>query len=219
MFLVTGAGGSIGSELSRQVLNYNPSKLVLLEQCEFNLYNITGSLSKVNKNDAIDVVGALCDVRDKNALDEIFKKHKPAIVLHAAAYKHVPIVEDNVIEGVNTNFFGTKNLAEISSKYKVEKFVMVSTDKAVNPSSLMGVTKRSAEIFCQSFNDHTNTQFITTRFGNVLDSTGSVVPLFREQIKEGGPVTITHKDITRYFMSIPEAASLILQAASIGDGG
>lgn len=217
--LVTGAGGSIGSELSRQVLKYNPSKLVLLEQSEFNLYNIIGSISKFNTNNTIEVVNCLCDVRDENALDEIFKEHQPKIVLHAAAYKHVPIVEENVIEGVKTNLFGTKKLAEIASKYSVKKFVMVSTDKAVNPTSLMGVTKRAAEIYCQSINDHSNTQFITTRFGNVLDSTGSVVPLFREQIKDGGPVTITHKDITRYFMSIPEAASLILQAASIGDGG
>ena len=217
--LVTGAGGSIGSELSKQVLKYNPSKLILLEQNELNLYNITGALSKSIEDDKVEIVGLLCDVRDKPALDDIFEKHQPKIVLHAAAYKHVPIVEENVIEGVKTNLFGTKKLAEVASKHKVEKFVMVSTDKAVNPSSLMGVTKRAAEIYCQSLNDTSGTQFITTRFGNVLDSTGSVVPLFREQIKLGGPVTITHKDITRYFMSIPEAASLILQAASIGEGG
>ena len=167
----------------------------------------------------IDVLPLLCSVRDMNAVEKIFNDHKPSIVLHAAAYKHVPIIEDNVIEGVKTNIFGTKKIAEIAAKYKVEKFVMVSTDKAVNPTSIMGVTKRSAEIFCQMLDANSTAQFITTRFGNVVDSAGSVVPLFREQINNGGPVTVTHKDITRYFMSIPEAVSLILQAASIGQGG
>ena len=217
--LVTGAGGSIGSELSRQVLKYNPRELVLLEQSELNLYTVANVLSKQNINEKTNIISLLCDVRDQDAIGEIFSKFQPTIVLHAAAYKHVPIVERNVIEGVKTNLFGTIKLAEAASKHNVEKFIMVSTDKAVNPSSLMGVTKRAAEIYCQSLNEHSKTQFITTRFGNVLDSTGSVVPLFREQIKNGGPVTITHKDITRYFMSIPEAASLILQAASIGSGG
>ncbi len=217
--LVTGAGGSIGSELCRQVLKYQPSVLVLVEQNEFNLYNIVNDLLSQHTNEKAEVISLLCDVRDRSDLDEVFKEYKPKVVLHAAAYKHVPIVENNIIEGVKTNLFGTVNLAEASSKHKVEKFVMVSTDKAVNPSSLMGVTKRAAEIYCQSLNDYSNTKFITTRFGNVLDSTGSVVPLFRDQIKSGGPITITHKDITRYFMSIPEAASLILQAASMGTGG
>lgn len=216
--LVTGAGGSIGAELCRQTLGHQPSKLVLLENSEFNLYNIMNDIRNINENN-VEVLPLLCSVRDMSALEKIFNDHRPNIVLHAAAYKHVPIIEDNVIEGVKTNIFGTKKLAEISAKYKVEKFVMISTDKAVNPTSMMGVTKRSAEIFCQMLDSNASTQFITTRFGNVVDSAGSVVPLFREQINDGGPVTVTHKDITRYFMSIPEAVSLILQAASIGQGG
>ena len=216
--LVTGAGGSIGSELCRQSLSHRPGKLVLIDNSEFNLYNITNDLERINNNN-IEIFPLLCSVRDINAVDKIFSDHRPDIVLHAAAYKHVPIIEDNVIEGVKTNIFGTKALAEVAVKHNVEKFVMISTDKAVNPTSMMGVTKRSAEIFCQMFGSNTVTQFITTRFGNVVDSTGSVIPLFREQISKGGPVTVTHKDITRYFMSIPEAVSLILQAASIGEGG
>ncbi len=216
--LVTGAGGSIGSELCRQTLAHNPRKLILLENSEFNLYSITNDLKSINEKN-IEVLPLLCSVRDMNAVEKIFNDHKPGIVLHAAAYKHVPIIEDNVIEGVKTNIFGTKKIAEIAAKHNVEKFVMVSTDKAVNPTSMMGVTKRSAEIFCQMLDASSTTQFITTRFGNVVDSAGSVVPLFREQINNGGPVTVTHKDITRYFMSIPEAVSLILQAASIGQGG
>ncbi len=216
--LVTGAGGSIGAELCRQTLAHQPRKLVLLENSEFNLYSITNNLNSMNENN-IEVLPLLCSVRDMNAVEKIFNDHKPSIVLHAAAYKHVPIIEDNIIEGVKTNIFGTKKIAEIAAKHKVEKFVMVSTDKAVNPTSMMGVTKRSAEIFCQRLDANSTTQFITTRFGNVVDSAGSVIPLFREQINNGGPVTVTHKDITRYFMSIPEAVSLILQAASIGQGG
>ena len=216
--LVTGAGGSIGSELCRQTLVHNPRKLILLENSEYNLYSITNNLKSINEK-KLEVLPLLCSVRDMDAMEKIFSENKPSIVFHAAAYKHVPIIEDNINEGVKTNIFGTKKLAEIAAKHKVEKFVMVSTDKAVNPTSMMGVTKRSAEIFCQMLDSNSTTQFITTRFGNVVDSAGSVVPLFREQIKKGGPVTVTHKDITRYFMSIPEAVSLILQAASIGQGG
>ncbi len=217
--LVTGAGGSIGSELCRQALRYKPSKLILLEQNEFNLYTIAKNLGGIVDGDSIEVIPLLSDVRDSKSLDEIFLHYSPNIVLHAAAYKHVPIIEDNIIEGVKTNIFGTKQLAEVAVKHKVKKFVMVSTDKAVNPTSIMGATKRAAEILCQVLNSQTTTQFITTRFGNVLGSTGSVVPLFREQIQDGGPVTVTHKEITRYFMSIPEAVSLILQAATMGRGG
>jgi len=217
--LVTGAGGSIGSELCRQILRYRPEKLILFEQSEFNLYEITKNLSHPEVINGVKINSLLCDVRDSLAIDEVFTKYRPNIVFHAAAYKHVPIIEENATEGVKTNLFGTKKLAEVAVKHNVEKFVMVSTDKAVNPTSMMGATKRAAEIFCQTLDEQTNTKFITTRFGNVLDSTGSVVPLFREQIKNGGPVTVTHKDMSRYFMSIPEAASLILQAASMGDGG
>ena len=217
--LVTGAGGSIGSELCRQTLRHHPKKLILLEQNEFNLYTITNNLESDEKISTTEIIPVLSDIRDSKAIEEIFMHYRPSIVLHAAAYKHVPIIEENIIEGVKTNIFGTKMLAEQATKYKVEKFVMVSTDKAVNPTSMMGATKRTAEVFCQVLNSQTTTQFITTRFGNVVDSTGSVVPLFREQIKKGGPVTVTHKDISRYFMSIPEAVSLILQAASMGEGG
>ncbi|MCZ6565812.1 MAG: nucleoside-diphosphate sugar epimerase/dehydratase [Gammaproteobacteria bacterium] len=217
--LVTGAGGSIGSELCRQTLEYAPKKLILLEQNEFNLYTISKDLKKHEIHGATDIIPLLRDVRDLSAIEEVFSRYRPNVVLHAAAYKHVPIIEDNIIEGVKTNIFGTKMLAELAAKYSVDKFVMVSTDKAVNPTSMMGTTKRTAEIFCQALDAKTSTQFITTRFGNVIDSTGSVVPLFREQIQKGGPVTVTHKDISRYFMSIPEAVSLILQAASMGEGG
>jgi len=217
--LVTGAGGSIGSELCRQTLEYAPKKLILLEQNEFNLYTISKDLKKHEIHGTTDIIPVLRDVRDLSAIEEVFSRYRPNVVLHAAAYKHVPIIEDNIIEGVKTNIFGTKMLAELAAKYNVDKFVMVSTDKAVNPTSMMGTTKRTAEIFCQALDAKTSTQFITTRFGNVIDSTGSVVPLFREQIQKGGPVTVTHKDISRYFMSIPEAVSLILQAASMGEGG
>ncbi len=216
--LVSGAGGSIGSELCRQALVHKPRKLVLIDASEFNLYNITNDLNNINESN-IEIHSLLCNIRDINAIDKIFNDHKPVVVLHAAAYKHVPIIESNIIEGIKTNIFGTKNIADVAAKYKVQKFVMISTDKAVNPTSMMGVTKRSAEIYCQMLDSQSSTQFITTRFGNVVDSAGSVVPLFREQISNGGPVTVTHKDITRYFMSIPEAVSLILQAASIGEGG
>jgi len=217
--LITGAGGSIGSELCRQVLKYKPKKLVLFEQSEFNLYEVNKNLSMLDEYVDVDVVSLLCDVRDYFAARDIFAQHRPNIVFHAAAYKHVPIIEENAAEGVKTNLIGTINLTEVATQFKVEKFVMVSTDKAVNPTSTMGASKCVAEIYCQALDEGTNTKFITTRFGNVLDSTGSVVPLFREQIKNGGPVTVTHKDIERYFMSIPEAASLILQAASMGEGG
>ena len=217
--LVTGAGGSIGSELCRQTLSHHPKNLILVEQNEFNLYSIINDLNNHETGDAKKIIPILCDIRDPNALEENFARYRPNIVLHAAAYKHVPIIEENILEGIQTNILGTMKLAKIATKYNVEKFVMVSTDKAVNPTSVMGATKRTAEIYCQALSAQTTTKFITTRFGNVVDSTGSVVPLFREQIKKGGPVTVTHEEITRYFMSIPEAVSLILQAASMGEGG
>ena len=217
--LVTGAGGSIGSELCHQIADNLPKTLILLEQSELNLYRITKNLNTGKKKDEIEIISLLSDIRDEVRISHIFEKYKPNIVVHAAAYKHVPILEENILEGVKTNILGTSKLAEIASRNQVEKFVMVSTDKAVNPTSIMGATKRIAEIFCQSLNSKSSTEFVTTRFGNVLDSTGSVVPLFKEQIEAGGPVTVTHKDISRYFMSIPEASSLILQAATMGEGG
>jgi len=215
--LVTGAGGSIGSELCRQVLKYKPAQLILLEQNEYNLYRISQEIEQHEHADKIVIL--LGDVRDEASARQVFDEHRPNIVLHAAAYKHVPLVEDNPDEGVKTNVFGTVLLANIATEYKVEKFIQVSTDKAVNPTNVMGASKRVGEIYCQSLNDQVATQFITTRFGNVLDSKGSVVPLFRKQINSGGPVTVTHPDVTRYFMTIPEAVRLILQAAAMGNGG
>ncbi|OOG22837.1 polysaccharide biosynthesis protein [Thioalkalivibrio denitrificans] len=215
--LVTGAGGSIGSELVRQVAGYAPAHVVLLDQGEFNLYSIEREMAE---RDAVPPYTAvLADVRDDARMREIFEVHRPDIVLHAAAYKHVPLVEDNPDEGIRTNVFGTRVVADLAGEYGVERFVLVSTDKAVNPTNVMGATKRVAELYCQGLNAVSETAFITTRFGNVLGSAGSVVPLFREQIERGGPVTVTHPEITRFFMTIPEAVSLILQATAMGEGG
>lgn len=215
--LVTGAGGSIGSELCRQVYGYGPQKLVMLDHGEFNLYQIEQEMRAHCSGERC--VALLGDVRDEAAMRRIFEQHHPEIVLHAAAYKHVPLVEDNPVEGVKTNVFGTRVIADLALEFGVEKFVLVSTDKAVNPTNVMGASKRAAEIYCQANAGVGRTAFITTRFGNVLGSAGSVVPLFRRQIAAGGPVTVTHPDITRYFMTIPEAVSLILQAAAMGTGG
>lgn len=215
--LVTGAGGSIGSELCRQVLGYAPAQLVMLDNGEFNLYRIEQEMRERGASKVC--VALLGDVRDSGTMRRIFEQYKPQVVLHAAAYKHVPLVEDNVAEGVRTNVFGTRLIADLAQEFGVEKFVLVSTDKAVNPTNVMGATKRTAEIYCQSLAAARKTAFITTRFGNVLGSAGSVVPLFRRQIEAGGPVTVTHPEISRYFMTIPEAVSLILQAAAMGEGG
>jgi len=215
--LVTGAGGSIGSELCRQVLGFEPAELVLLEQGEFNLYQIEGEIQKLAGD--ITFAAVLGDIRDVERMQWVFEHYRPQVVFHAAAYKHVPLVEANPAEGVKTNVLGTCQLADLANEFGVEKFVMVSTDKAVNPANVMGATKRAAEIYCQNLNARSATAFVTTRFGNVLGSAGSVVPLFEKQIRDGGPVTVTHPDITRYFMTIPEAVSLILQAAAMGEGG
>lgn len=215
--LVTGAGGSIGSELCRQLLLLTPKQLILLEQCEFNLYQIDGEMQSLNHADR--VVSLLGDIRDESRMDCIFSTYQPDIIFNAAAYKHVPLVEKNPVEGIKTNVLGTCMIAELATKYKTKFFIQVSTDKAVNPANVMGATKRMAEIYCQNLNGRSSTSYITTRFGNVLGSAGSVVPLFRKQIEAGGPVTVTHPNITRYFMTIPEAVSLILQAATMGNGG
>jgi len=215
--LITGAGGSIGSELCRQVAKFAPEKLILLDHSEYNLYCIEREMLEKLKNDKC--ISLLGDVRDHERMRHIFDICRPQVVFHAAAYKHVPMVEQNPIEGIKTNVLGTKEVADLAVEHDVEKFVLVSTDKAVNPRSIMGASKRVAEIYCQNLNDRVATRFITTRFGNVLGSTGSVVPLFREQIAKGGPVTVTHPDMTRYFMTIPEACQLILQAGAIGHGG
>lgn len=215
--LVTGAGGSIGSELCRQVCEFRPSMLVMVDHAEFNLYTIEQEIAQRCEGDKLAAL--LGDVRDQARMEWVFETYKPEVVLHAAAYKHVPLVEENPAEGIKTNVFGTRLVADLAMRHGAEKFLFVSTDKAVNPTNVMGASKRTGEIYCQSTNGRSETAFITTRFGNVLGSAGSVVPLFRKQIEAGGPVTVTHPEITRFFMTIPEAVSLILQAAAMGKGG
>lgn len=220
--LITGAAGSIGSEIARQVILFKPELLVLVDQAESPLYDIERELRL--SNSSVNIISHLADITIKERVDYIFKEFAPQLVYHAAAYKHVPMMESNPSEAVTCNILGTKILADLSVKYKVDKFVMISTDKAVNPTSVMGCSKRIAEIYVQSLNNHhpTNpnqTAFVTTRFGNVLGSNGSVIPLFKNQIKEGGPVTVTHPDISRYFMTIPEACQLVLEAGTMGKGG
>ncbi len=215
--LVTGAAGSIGSELVRQMLRFNPRQIILLDQAESPLYDIEMELLDKHPVTLFEIV--IGDVRSKDRMNNLFRTFKPQLVYHAAAYKHVPMMENNPSESVLTNVLGTKNVADLSLEYGVEKFVMVSTDKAVNPTNVMGASKRIAEIYIQSLNKISKTRFITTRFGNVLGSNGSVIPRFKKQIEEGGPVTITHPDITRYFMTIPEACQLVLEAGCMGQGG
>lgn len=222
--LITGAAGSIGSEITRQVLNFGPSRLITLDQAETPLHNLTLEIADAHANGA-QICSVLADIRNKQALEQVFATYKPDVVYHAAAYKHVPLMEEHPDQAVNTNVAGTKNLADLSLKYHVERFVMVSTDKAVNPSSVMGASKRIAEKYVQAMHfmsqkkNKVTTKFITTRFGNVLGSNGSIVPLFTKQIQEGGPITITHPEIIRYFMTIPEACQLVLEAGSMGNGG
>ena len=214
--LITGAAGSIGQEITRQCLTQGGKKLVLVDQSENGLHDLSIELKFLINNQA-EIAIEVASIRDKNRMRQIFQKHKPAIVFHAAAHKHVPIVEKNPYEGINVNIFGTKIVADSALEFGVERFVMISTDKAVNPTNVMGATKRVAELYTQSLNDFKKTIFISTRFGNVLNSNGSVLPLFKKQIENGGPITVTHKDITRYFMTIPEACNLVLLAATIGD--
>ncbi len=222
--LITGAAGSIGSEIAKQVLKAVPKKLILLDQAESFLYETDIKLKNLNKA-STEIIPIVLDITNKRRLGNIFQEYKPEVVYHAAAYKHVPLMEMNPFEAVSCNIFGTKNLADLSVQHQISKFVMVSTDKAVNPTNVMGATKRISEIYVQSLNDSrdedtTNTtKFITTRFGNVLGSNGSVIPLFKAQIDNGGPVTVTHPDVTRYFMTIPEACQLVLEAGVMGYGG
>jgi len=222
--LITGAAGSIGSEIVRQVIAFNPKKVIILDQAETPLHHLRLEMDKVFTESKIKAV--VCDVRNIEALREVFKKYHPQVVYHAAAYKHVPLMEENPAQAIFVNVLGTKNVADLSCEFEVENFVMVSTDKAVNPSNVMGASKRIAEKYVQSLHEQLHqyevgfkTKFITTRFGNVLGSNGSVVPLFTEQIAKGGPVTITHPDIIRYFMTIPEACQLVLEAGTMGKGG
>ncbi len=214
--VVTGAGGSIGSELCRQIIRLAPRNLILVDHSEFNLFRISEELRHLKTNTVRNDI--LLDVRDKSACLRLFLDARPDVVFHAAAYKHVPMVEANAFAGVDVNVFGTKAVADAAIESGVKKYIQVSTDKAVNPTSIMGATKRIAETYCQA-QTGTSTKFITTRFGNVLDSAGSVVPTFRNQIRCGGPVTVTHPEVTRYFMTIHEACQLILQAAAMGNGG
>jgi len=217
--LITGAGGSIGSEMARQTCPFGPRKLVLVEQAETPLFDIDNEL-RADHGD-LEIVPCICNIADRDRVMALWNTHRPDVVIHAAAHKHVPMMERNPCEAVKNNVLGTKNVADASCEHGVSEFVMISTDKAVNPSSIMGASKRVAEIYTQALNGqpHCKTKFKAVRFGNVLGSSGSVVPAFRKQIAAGGPVTVTHPDMTRYFMTIPEAAQLVLQAAATGEGG
>ena len=217
--LVSGAGGAIGSELCHQIAKFNPKHLFLFEQCELFLYEIDMLIRK--KFPKIQISAFIGDVRDIEKLERVMESSRPDVVFHAAAYKHVPLMEENPREAIYTNVLGTYNLAKLSQKYSAQRFVLISTDKAVNPTNVMGTTKRIAELVCQSMQDQkeSQTKFMIVRFGNVLGSSGSVIPLFKKQIEKGGPVTVTHPDIERFFMSIPEATQLVLQAGSMGKGG
>ncbi len=215
--MVTGAGGSIGSELVRQICEFKPKKLLLVERAEFNLFEIDRELKQIFPD--INRVPLIADTCDKTRMTEIFDEFRPAVVFHAAAHKHVPLMEQNPCEAIKNNVFATETVARLAGQFKAEAFVLVSTDKAVNPTSVMGASKRLAELAVQSLNQQLSTRYMAVRFGNVLGSTGSVVPLFREQIRKGEPITVTHRDMTRYFMTIPEASQLVLQAGAIGMGG
>lgn len=221
--MITGAAGSIGSEIMRQVASFNPYKLILVDQAETPLHDIRLELQDRWRD--IDAETIIADISNVTRMEEIFRRYKPQYIFHAAAYKHVPMMEDNVSESIQVNVYGTRTVADLAVKYGAEKFVMISTDKAVNPTNVMGCSKRICEIYVQSLakkllaeGGHV-TQFITTRFGNVLGSNGSVIPRFRDQIQRGGPVTVTHPEIIRYFMTIPEACRLVLEAGSMGNGG
>ncbi len=232
IILITGAAGSIGSELSKQIASFSPAKLILVDQAETPMHSLR--LSMAQKYPDITTETIVTSITNKERMDSLFRRHRPDYVFHAAAYKHVPMMEDNPSEAVQNNIVGTRIIADLSVKYGVKKFVMISTDKAVNPTNVMGCSKRICEIYCQSLDNEikregstlkqvdgspAKTQFVTTRFGNVLGSNGSVIPIFTEQIKRGGPLTVTHPDIIRFFMLIPEACKLVLEAASFGNGG
>jgi len=215
--LITGAAGSIGSELCRRVAKFKPSLLLILDQDETGIFNISAELKESFPK--LEVISLIADIRDEEKIKQIFKKFLPHIVFHAAAYKHVPLMEENVDEAVKNNIFGTKIVAEVAINNKVESFIFISTDKAVNPTSVMGATKRVGEMICRILNEKNQTKFICVRFGNVLNSRGSAIPIFKEQISKGGPVEITHKDMKRYFMVTSEACLLVTQAGAIGQGG
>lgn len=215
--LVTGGGGSIGSELCRQIAKYKPKQLIIVDIYENTTYDVQNEL-KHNFPD-LNLVVLIASVRNTKRMDQIFATYRPDIVYHAAAHKHVPLMEDSPNEAVKNNVLGTWKVVQAADRWKVKRFIMISTDKAVNPTNIMGATKRICEMIIQTYNNHSNTEFVATRFGNVLGSNGSVIPLFKKQIEEGGPVTVTHPDIIRYFMTIPEAVSLVLQAGAYAKGG
>ncbi|MBP1950574.1 FlaA1/EpsC-like NDP-sugar epimerase [Virgibacillus litoralis] len=217
--LVTGAGGSIGSEICRQLMRFTPSKIVLVGHGEFSIYTIEMELREKFGNMGIEIVPIIGDVQDRNRMFEIMKEHKPTTIYHAAAHKHVPLMEYNPHEAVKNNVLGTKNVAESADAFGVDTFVLVSSDKAVNPTNVMGATKRIAEMVIQDFSFQSKTKFVAVRFGNVLGSSGSVIPLFKKQIEKGGPITVTHPEMTRYFMTIPEASRLVIQAGTLARGG
>lgn len=215
--LVTGAGGSIGSELCRQILKVNPKQLILYERSENGLFHLEMELAETfPKSSFVSILG---DILDRKRLEDVMCHYRPDVVFHAAAYKHVPMMEAHPLEAIKNNILGTQSVAEVSAQWGVEKFVMISTDKAVNPVNVMGASKRIAELICQGMNQSRRTQYVVVRFGNVLNSAGSVIPLFKEQITKGGPLTVTHPEATRYFMSIPEATQLVMQAGAMGKGG
>lgn len=216
IILITGAAGSIGSEIARKATNYRYKKLILIDTAESPLYELQ---QEFIQKGVINFLAIVADVRDGKRMEQLFQIHKPKIIFHAAAYKHVPLMENNPYEAVSVNIGGTKNMANLSVKHSVNKFVLISTDKAVNPTNVMGATKRIAELYVNCLQGKGQTKFITTRFGNVLGSNGSVIPLFKKQIENGGPLTVTHKEITRYFMTISEACQLVLEAATMGNGG
>jgi FlaA1/EpsC-like NDP-sugar epimerase len=215
--LVTGGAGSIGSEFCRQTAKFNPSLLLILDQDETAIFNISEELKEKFGN--LKIVPIIADIQDKTKIDQVFKEFNPNIVFHAAAYKHVPLMEEHPDEAVKNNIFGTKIVADLAVENHIDKFVFISTDKAVNPKSVMGASKRIGEMICQALNKKNSTKFISVRFGNVLNSQGSVIPIFKEQIKNGGPVKVTHPEMTRYFMTTSEACLLVMQAAMMGRGG
>jgi FlaA1/EpsC-like NDP-sugar epimerase len=217
--LITGAGGSIGSEIALQTCQFNPSELILFDIDETELFNLELKLNKLFKADKVKLHFIVGDIRDYKKLEEVIESFRPQIIFHSAAYKHVPMMEYNPDEAVKVNVFGTYNLAKLSTQFKVEKFINISTDKAVRPKSIMGATKRLSEYICRAFNDLGKTEYVSVRFGNVVGSRGSVLPVWLEQIKQGGPITVTHPDMKRYFMTIPEAVSLVLMASAVGKGG
>ncbi|WP_018930685.1 polysaccharide biosynthesis protein [Gracilibacillus lacisalsi] len=217
--MVTGAGGSIGSEICRQLMRFKPSKILLVGHGEFSIYSIDMELRQKYQQEEIEIIPIIADVQDRQRIFEVVQEHNPRIIYHAAAHKHVPLMEYNPHEAVKNNIIGTKNVAEAADAFGIHTFVLVSTDKAVNPTNVMGATKRIAEMVVQDLSARSKTKFVAVRFGNVLGSRGSVIPLFKKQIEKGGPVTVTHPDMTRYFMTIPEASRLVVQAGTLAKGG